>query len=226
MNKPSYLNRRWARLKEVCLKKYLADSVGHFTRLICCGLILLYSMFHNPYSMPGICTKTGDKGETSLLGGKRVKKCCLEMEAIGEVDELNSLLGMLIEEIIEDFSREAKRLLGIQQQLFVVGGQLASVQTKLKNIPVLKKSEVAKLEKWIDAMGKELSPLKSFIIPGGCEEAALSFYVRAVCRRAERQVVKLSERYSVDPVIKQYLNRLSDLLFVLGRWFNKRVGNR
>ena len=170
-----------------------------------------------------IYTKTGDKGETALLGAKRVKKCCLEMEAIGEVDELNSLLGMLIEEVAENFPQEAKKLLAIQWQLFVVGSRLAAAQTKLKNVPALKKSEVIKLEKWIDAMEKDLPALKNFIIPGGCEEAALSFYVRAVCRRAERQMIGLSKKYPVDPVIKQYLNRLSDLLFVLGRWFNKKT---
>ncbi|MBI4993295.1 MAG: cob(I)yrinic acid a,c-diamide adenosyltransferase [Candidatus Magasanikbacteria bacterium] len=178
--------------------------------------------------MPKIYTKTGDKGETSLLGGKRVRKCCLEMEAIGEVDELNSLLGMLVEEIIEDFLREAKRLLDIQRQLFVVGAHLAGAQMSkssrpLTNLPTYK---LTHLKKWIDAMEKDLPRLKNFIIPGGCEEAALCFYIRAVCRRAERRVVGLSEKYAVDPIIKQYLNRLSDLLFVLGRWINKKMGKK
>ncbi|MBI4427230.1 MAG: cob(I)yrinic acid a,c-diamide adenosyltransferase [Candidatus Magasanikbacteria bacterium] len=183
--------------------------------------------------MPKIYTKTGDKGETSLLGGKRVKKCCLEMEAIGEVDELNSLLGMLIEEIIEDFPRGAKQLFDVQRQLFVVGARLAGVQmskssrtpfglVRLRS-PLVAQGKLTSLEKWIDAMEKDLPQLKNFIIPGGCEEAALCFYIRAVCRRAERRVIGLAESYSVDPVIKQYLNRLSDLLFVLGRWFNKKT---
>ncbi|MBI5222678.1 MAG: cob(I)yrinic acid a,c-diamide adenosyltransferase [Candidatus Magasanikbacteria bacterium] len=177
--------------------------------------------------MPKIYTKTGDKGETSLLGGERVKKCCLEMEAVGEVDELNSLLGMLIEEVVENFPREAKRLLDIQRQLFVVGAQLAAVQMPKSNRKPFgfAQGRLTSLEKWIDAMEKDLPRLKNFILPGGCEEAALSFYVRAVCRRAERRVIELSEKYKIDPIVKQYLNRLSDLLFVLGRWFNKEAGN-
>lgn len=175
--------------------------------------------------MSKIYTKIGDRGETSLLGGKRVKKCCLEMEAIGEVDELNSLLGMLVEEIGEDFKKEAKKLLEVQKCLFIIGARLAAVQMsksnrKLKHLPA---HELTNLEKWIDAMEKDLPTLKNFIIPGGREEAALSFYIRAVCRRAERQVIGLSEKYKVDPIIKQYFNRLSDLLFVLGRWFNKKI---
>ena len=174
--------------------------------------------------MRKIYTKTGDKGETSLLGGKRVKKCCLEMEAIGEIDELNSLLGMLIEEIREDFKKEAKKLLEVQKCLFVIGSRLAAVQMPKSNrkLTHLQTYSLTNLEKWIDAMEKDLPVLKNFIIPGGCEEAALSFYIRAVCRRAERQVIKLSEKNAVDSATKQYLNRLSDLLFVLGRWFNKK----
>lgn len=175
--------------------------------------------------MNKIYTKTGDKGETSLLGGGRVKKCCVEMQAIGEVDELNALLGVLIEEMGGDeFKKERENLILVQNRLFVIGAQLASVQTRLDNVPKIVKKDIRMLERWIDKMDKELPKLKNFILPGGSEEAALSFYARAVCRRAERAMVGLSEKYDVDRSLKQYLNRLSDLLFVLARWFNKIEG--
>ena len=185
--------------------------------------------------MPKIYTKTGDKGETSMLGGKRVSKSCLEMEAIGEVDELNAFLGMLIEEL-EDFEQEKNKLTDIQHQLFIIGSNLAALQASLIKIPKLKKIEITKLENWIDKMDKELPELKNFILPGGCEEASLAFYARAICRRAERRMIGLSEKYNnlprserssttgVPDNIKQYLNRLSDLLFVLGRWLNFKNG--
>jgi len=174
--------------------------------------------------MPKIYTKTGDKGETSLLGGKRISKSCLEMDAIGEIDELNAFLGILIEEIEDDFKNEKKKLLDIQRALFTVGANIASVQTTLVKVPKLRKTEVEKLEKWIDQMEKELPRLTQFILPTGAEGATYSFYVRAICRRAERQVIELSKQYSIDFTIKQYLNRLSDALFVLGRWFNMKKG--
>ena len=167
-----------------------------------------------------IYTKTGDKGETSLLGGKRVMKSCLEMEATGEVDELNAFLGILIEEMGEKFKNEAKKVKEIQKDLFVIGAELAAVQmdNKInKKISVLK---VKQLEKWIDLMEKELPKLSNFISYEGSEEAVKSFYARAICRRAERAVIKLGEKYEVNENIKKYLNRLSDLLFVLGRWMN------
>lgn len=174
--------------------------------------------------MAKIYTKSGDKGMTSVLGGKRVEKCCLEMEAIGEVDELNAFLGMLIEEIEEDFKMEKNKLLTIQSDLFVVGSNLAGLQTDLKNISKLSSSKIFKLERWIDKMEKDLPKLKNFILPGGSEEAAMSFYARAICRRAERVVISLDQKYVVPVSIKKYLNRLSDLLFVLGRWFNLKNG--
>jgi len=172
--------------------------------------------------MPRIYTKTGDRGETSLLGGKRIPKSCLEMDAIGEIDELNAYLGILIEEIEDDFKIEKNKLLGVQRVLFTIGANLAAVQTKLVKVPKLKKTEVKKLEKWIDAMEKKLPRLSQFILPTGSEGAVYSFYVRAICRRAERQMIMLSKKYSIDSTIKQYLNRLSDLLFMLGRWINMK----
>lgn len=176
------------------------------------------------YYMSKIYTKTGDAGKTSMLGGKRVSKSCLEMEAIGEVDELNAFLGILIEEIEDDFKREKDKLINIQHCLFVIGANIASVQTDLKQVKKLGNKEIEKLETWIDKMDGELSKLKNFILPGGSEEASKSFYARAICRRAERQVVALNQRYKIDKNIIKYLNRLSDLLFVLGRWINFKGG--
>lgn len=170
-----------------------------------------------------IYTKTGDKGETSLLGGKRVLKSCLEMEAIGEVDELNAFLGILVEEIEEKFKIEAKKLKEVQKDLFVIGAELAAVQMENKTIKRLSNLKVKKLEKWIDKMEKDLPKLNNFISYEGSEEAVKSFYARAICRRAERVVTRLAENYKISSQTKQYLNRLSDLLFVLGRWFSQSL---
>ncbi len=197
--------------------------------------------------MPKIYTKTGDKGQTSMLGGKRVSKSCLEMEAIGEVDELNALLGMLIEEIdvipakagiqkqkkpnkqfidsrLRGNDNVVEELINIQNNLFVIGANLAALQSPSIKTCKLTNLQTYKIERWIDKMTKELPELKNFILPGGCEEAVLAFYVRAVCRRAERRVIGLGDRYKVPEEIIKYLNRLSDLLFTLGRWFNFKNG--
>ena len=167
-----------------------------------------------------IYSKTGDKGQTSMLGGKRISKSCLEMDAIGEVDELNALLGVLVEEMEDDFKTEKKKLVIIQHKLFTIGSQLAALQTTLVKTPKITKANVKSLESWIDKMESDLPKLKNFIIPGGSEEASISFYARAICRRAERRIIELSETYKISEPLKQYINRLSDLLFVLGRWLN------
>lgn len=173
-----------------------------------------------------IYTKTGDTGKTSLLGGNRVDKDCMEIDAIGEVDELNSFIGVLVEEAGDEaYARMRNRLLSIQHNLFTLGSMIAAAQTTVVKIPVLKKTDITKLEKWIDAMTKELSPLTQFILPGGGECAAAAFFARAICRRAERRVVQLKKENSLlSPVAVQYLNRLSDFLFVLARWFNAKEG--
>lgn len=176
--------------------------------------------------MVKIYTKTGDTGKTSLLGGKRVEKNCIEIDAIGEVDELNSCIGILIEEIEDEkYLRVRNKLCSIQNNLFTLGSMIAAVQTDIVKIPKLKKTDITKLEKWIDAMTKELSPLTQFILPGGGEAASYSFFARAVCRRAERRAVQLSKKNSaLNPLAVKYLNRLSDLLFVLARWLNMKEG--
>lgn len=173
-----------------------------------------------------IYTKTGDTGETSLLGGKRIKKNCLEMAVIGEVDELNSALGVLLSGLSSEESEVILRLKKIQNNLFVVGGQLAAVQTDLVKVPELPESEVLVLENWIDVMSTELPELTQFILPGGTVAAAQSFMARAICRRAERQMVKLAQEYSNLAVAQKYLNRLSDALFVLARFLNTKAGEQ
>lgn len=172
-----------------------------------------------------IYTKTGDTGDTSLLGGKRIKKHCIEMHAIGEVDELNASIGVVIS-LLEGgaFESVCSHLVKIQHRLFTIGANLAAVQTDLVNVPKLKDADVIELEQWIDAMERELPELTQFILPGGYKAAAYSFFVRAICRRAERVVVKLSEISSFNPLLQKYLNRLSDALFVLGRWINAQQG--
>lgn len=171
-----------------------------------------------------IYTKTGDLGETSLLGGKRVKKSCIEMMAIGEVDELNSLIGVLIAEIKENQLGGIKeKLTEIQHCLFNVGANLAAVQTDLVAVPEVTAEEIIRLEQWIDELDKTLPPLTQFILPGGSKAATLAFLARSVCRRAERQVVLLAESTQIDLKVIKYLNRLSDTLFVLGRFLNTQA---
>lgn len=174
-----------------------------------------------------IYTKTGDTGKTSLFGGKRVKKSCLEIDAIGEVDETNALIGVLVSELPEDiFASTRERLTTVQHRLFTIGSNIAAVEMQLENkMPQLNEADIKALEDWIDKMESELTPLTQFILPGGHEAAAHAFTARAVCRRAERRLADLTERYpELSPLLKQYLNRLSDVLFVLARWVNKQTG--
>lgn len=171
-----------------------------------------------------IYTKTGDKGETSLLGGKRVSKNCVEMRAIGEVDELNAMLGMLVAQFPPEFTDQKDRLVAAQHKLFTIGSNLAAVQTELINVPKLLIADIEMLESWIDKLTSELSELTQFILPGGSLLGSYCFYARALCRRAERQIVGLSHHYEIDPFLGQYINRLSDVLFTLGRWINQKQG--
>ena len=176
--------------------------------------------------MPKVYTKTGDAGETSLLGNKRVRKSCLEIDAIGEVDEVNALFGVFASELSKNkgFEGVRKQIVNVQHKLFVVGSNLAAVQIKVGEVPKIVESDVEMLEKWIDEMESELDPLTQFILPGGHEAAAHAFLARAICRRAERHVVELASKYKeLDPLLKQYLNRLSDVLFVLARWVNMKT---
>jgi cob(I)alamin adenosyltransferase len=171
-----------------------------------------------------IYTKAGDLGETSLLGGARVPKDHLRVAAYGDVDETNAALGA-VRALAE---RALERLLSsLQKDLFAIGAQLADPTHKLasrRKKAAVTAAHVRRLEKAIDAREAKLPPLRSFVMPGGTPAAALLHQARTVCRRAERSVVTLARETDVDPRIIVYLNRLSDLLFVLARFENHRCG--
>jgi cob(I)alamin adenosyltransferase len=171
-----------------------------------------------------IYTKTGDKGSTSLFGGKRVSKDSVRIEAYGTVDELNSLLGIC--RTLQLPGKIDSYLLEIQNQLFILGADLASPvsQTKRLKVPRIKDDNVKYLEKAIDFFEKTNEPLRAFIIPGGSVVSAQLHFARTVCRRAERLAVRLSEQEKIGKFPVIYLNRLSDLLFVMARWANKSLG--
>jgi cob(I)alamin adenosyltransferase len=166
-----------------------------------------------------IYTKTGDKGYTSLIGGVRVPKHHLRIEAYGTVDELNSYLGLIT---TSDLAEEDQSLIKeIQDRLFTIGSSLASDPEKAKmKIPDLHLSDIELLEKKIDELDAFLPALKSFILPGGSVLASHCHIARCICRRAERYVVQLAESSPVDDKVIMYLNRLSDYLFVLARKVN------
>lgn len=163
-----------------------------------------------------IYTKTGDKGQTSLIGGVRVPKYHLRIESYGTVDELNSYIGLVKESITDEHLRNI--LYEIQDRLFTVGSVLASDPEKSKmKIPDLHDEDVTLLETEMDAMDATLPELKSFILPGGNIPSSYCHLARCVCRRAERLVVHLQTESEVPPIIATYLNRLSDYLFMLSR---------
>lgn len=171
-----------------------------------------------------IYTKTGDRGETSLLGGKRVKKFAQRIATYGTVDELNSHIGMLRD--LSESAQISSQLIGIQNQLFTIGSHLASDPKKpFQGIPELNADILVKdLENFIDAMDAELSPMQNFILPGGHMAVSQAHITRCVCRRAEREVLQLASEEQVDAPIAIYLNRLSDYLFVLSRFLTKQFG--
>jgi len=165
-----------------------------------------------------IYTKQGDKGETGLFGGDRVSKSSLRIEAYGTIDELNSFIGLTITELL---NTEVKELLqGLQSQLFIVGSDLATPdneKTRKYNIPRVTNAFALEAEKAIDYFEGKLEELKNFILPGGTKSASLMHICRTICRRAERRVVQLSSAEEINGNIIMFLNRLSDLLFVLSR---------
>ena len=181
-----------------------------------------------------IYTKTGDKGETSLFGGARVPKSHVRVEAYGTVDELNSYIGLLTD-LIE--TPQYKLILKeVQDRLFTIGSILATEPSKLMKTPDLKNEDIQLLENEIDTMDAELPPLKNFILPGGHSTVSFCNIARTVCRRAERLVINLvllekEEGQPINPhnelgqtLSIQYLNRLSDYLFILGRKMAKDLG--
>jgi cob(I)alamin adenosyltransferase len=161
-----------------------------------------------------IVTRTGDAGTTGLGDGSRVAKDCLRIDSMGEVDELNSSLGVLLAEELPQAVRNA--LLGIQHDLFDLGGELCIPGTNIIN-----DAHIIRLEDLVTQFNASLSPLKEFILPGGTRAAALAHLSRTVCRRAERRLVHLANHENVSDFARRYLNRLSDLLFVLGRALNQ-----
>lgn len=166
-----------------------------------------------------IYTKTGDKGETGLFGGKRVPKDALRIEAYGSVDELNSLLGVISS--MKPDQAIANIVERVQNQLFDLGADLATpVTQKSTVIPRIAKSHSTALEKEIDTLEGSLAPLQSFILPGGSPIASYLHLARTVCRRAERCVVRLSRSEEIGGHVIIYLNRLSDLLFIMARYAN------
>jgi cob(I)alamin adenosyltransferase len=171
-----------------------------------------------------IYTKTGDKGTTSLIGGTKISKAHLRIDAYGTVDELNSWIGLINDQI--KIKTENRTLQEIQDRLFTIGSSLASdpqKEPKLK-IPDLAELDIILLEKEIDKMNKKLPVMKTFLLPGGHPVVSSIHVCRCVCRRAERIIVALSEKKMfVDPLVIKYLNRLSDYLFVLARYAGKHL---
>jgi len=163
-----------------------------------------------------IYTKTGDKGQTSLLGGTRVPKHHIRIEAYGTVDEFNSWIGLLRDSVTDAHVKEV--LIETQDRLFTIGSSLASdpVKSKVK-IPHITEEDITLLEKEIDAMDAVLPEMRSFVLPGGHETVSRCHIARCVCRRAERRIIHLAENEQVDEIVIRYFNRLSDYLFMLSR---------
>ena len=164
-----------------------------------------------------IYTRTGDGGMTGLADGSRVPKDAPRIEAIGTVDELNSTIGVLLAEALPDAVRSC--LENAQHDLFDLGGELA-----IPGHAIMSKAHVERLERELDRFNASLPRLKDFVLPAGTRAAALAHVARAVCRRAERSVVALSRKQTIAPALPAYLNRLSDLLFVLARELNRTAG--
>lgn len=169
-----------------------------------------------------VYTKTGDKGTTSLVGGRRVKKFDQRVEAYGSVDELNSHIGLLAEMVkvsVEGHSDMLRQLKKVQNNLFVAQTLLATEDENIyQKLPQLNEESVIEMEHWIDEMDAKLPKLNSFVIPGGSMASAQAHVCRTVCRRAEREIVRLAEEENIEEKIKKYINRTSDYLFVLSRY--------
>jgi cob(I)alamin adenosyltransferase len=168
-----------------------------------------------------VYTKTGDAGTTSLVGGTRVSKTDVRLEAYGTVDELNSFLGLLVTCLDDDDERAFVRR--IQHRLFAVGSHLATDRTRheLFAASIVSVDDVTQLEQAIDRLDSTLPPLHAFVLPGGSGGAAVANVCRTVCRRAERRILALAATVDVAPELTAYINRLSDYLFVLGRKINQ-----
>lgn len=171
-----------------------------------------------------IYTRTGDKGTTSLVGGARVPKTHIRLEAYGTVDELNAQLGLLYSGLTDEADR--KTILWIQHKLFTVGSYLATdqTQTTLRIESQITDEDIHRLERSIDETDAQLPSLKAFVIPGGSRESAVCQVCRTICRRAERRILALAEECEVGGEVSAFVNRLSDYLFVLARKLNLLSG--
>lgn len=178
-------------------------------------------------------TRTGDQGMTSLVGGERVKKNSERLEAYGTIDELSSCLGSIVSDA--KCNTEVKgQLLEVQNELFNIGGYLATATRKMTDKPSLDQEKDAPspvdaaklqdLEGWIDTLDEQTPKIRAFVLPGGCEVASKAHVARTVCRRAERRILDLSEKEYVDINVIRYINRLSDYLFIAARYFNFMQG--
>lgn len=170
-------------------------------------------------------TGGGDKGTTSLVGGERVDKDCLRLEAYGTIDEFSAFLGVL--SACRECEGEIRDLLQmIQNRLFDIGGYLASRPGTNTGMPPVKDLEGSRreLERYIDKYDNATTKIGAFVLPGGCKAAAHAHVARTVCRRAERRIIALSREEDVDPEVICYFNRLSDLLFILSRYLNQKSG--
>ncbi|MDX1637876.1 MAG: cob(I)yrinic acid a,c-diamide adenosyltransferase [Balneolaceae bacterium] len=171
-----------------------------------------------------IYTKKGDQGDTSLFGGDRVSKSTARIDAYGNVDELNSWIGLVL---TTGVSEESTRLLNtIQDQLFILGADLATPATAKARIRRIDQEHIDYLESQIDRMEKNLPTLKNFVLPGGATAGAQLHVARTVCRRAERSIVRCGKDEQISAYVIKYINRLSDLLFVAARYENKLAGTK
>ena len=183
-----------------------------------------------------IYTATGDRGTTSLVGGKRVKKNCTRIEAYGTVDELNSFLGQLAVEMTADYPKLTAYIRTVQSKMFNIGGYLATdfspadpasaTASAGKAAPCrgLSAADVERIEAFIDELTAQLPPLRCFVLPGSGSLSALANVCRAVTRRCERRVLDLADEAPIDPTLLIFINRLSDFLFTLARYFDHREG--
>jgi len=180
-----------------------------------------------------VYTRTGDAGRTRLAGGQQVWKDSLRVDVYGTVDELNAVVGVVRAFNADGIGKRAsaarleRELRWVQNKLFDAGGILATAPGQtFQNMPRITAKDVKRLEQVIDSCQKDLAPLKEFILPGGGKVAAFLHHARTVCRRAERECVRLSREEPIDPGIVKFLNRLSDALFVLARWAVKLQGGQ
>lgn len=208
--------RRPANIRIIDAINYFAGREP-FVEQLCCEP-------HSTNMATRIYTKVGDKGSTSLIGGTKVPKSHLRIEAYGTVDELNSVIGLCRDLIVEEKSHVT--LQEVQDRLFTIGSSLACdpIKEPKMRLPDLKETDVELLEKEMDRMNEELPEMKSFILPGGHPTVSQLHIARCVARRAERCCVRLElESLEVEPLILKYLNRLSDYLFVLGRYTGMKL---